>query len=331
MAGKPGSITARSAATRNAEKPRAQSPPATWRRFWCLRLMNTSASHMRTEFDHPAPLLPANPVFPAALAARFRADARVRPAKRARRLAAGQRHAAAADNAVTPRLRAIGPRMHWLECSQGSVPRQTAPLPGVQTPGPSMVRKQTHCSAPGLQPTTPILQPPTHSSFRQNPVGQQSPPHGSLPLGQQLPFVQPPLPHPLPHVPQFFGSVCRSPHSPAQHVVPPPHPFPHVPQLVGSLLRSLHSVPHSVRPASAGAAGPHVKQRPFPWAAALRQSPRRRPAGRFWQNSAQASTPWARVARVATATGRTATRLPSTRRREGLLPRALATALKAQS
>jgi len=112
---------------------------------------------MRTAFDQPAPLLPADAVFAAAFTATFRADARVRPAKRARRLAAGQRHAAAADNAVTPRLRAIGPRMHWLECSQGSVPRQTAPLPGVQTPGPSMVRKQTHCSAPGLQPTTPIL------------------------------------------------------------------------------------------------------------------------------------------------------------------------------
>ena len=73
--------------------------------------MNTSSSHMRTAFDQPAPLLPADAVFAAAFTATFRADARVRPAKRARRLAAGQGHAAAADNAVTLRLRAIGPRI----------------------------------------------------------------------------------------------------------------------------------------------------------------------------------------------------------------------------
>jgi hypothetical protein len=56
-------------------------------------------------------LLSADPVFPAGLTAAGRADARIRPAKRARRLAAGKWHAAAAGDAVTLRFRAVGPRI----------------------------------------------------------------------------------------------------------------------------------------------------------------------------------------------------------------------------
>jgi hypothetical protein len=54
--------------------------------------------------------------------------------------------------------------------------------------------------------------------------------------------------------------------------------WPHWPQLAASVFRLTHAWPHSVNVES-GAAGPHWKQRPVPWAASLRQRPRAGPGG----------------------------------------------------
>ena len=50
----------------------------------------------------------------------------------------------------------------------------------------------------------------------------------------------------LPHVPQLFGSVCRSTHDEVQHVLPPPHALPQAPQLLLSEVVFLHAEPQHV-------------------------------------------------------------------------------------
>lgn len=76
-----------------------------------------------------------------------------------------------------------------------------------------------------------------------------------------------PVPHLVPHVPQLFGSVAVSVHSPLQSACPAAHwqvplvqlcplthVVPHAPQLVLSDFRSTHAPPHAESPVAHEAA-----------------------------------------------------------------------------
>jgi hypothetical protein len=89
-----------------------------------------------------------------------------------------------------------------------------------------------------------------------------APPQFASPLPQHAAGVPDkqlsPVPHVVPHMPQFASSLWVSLHMPVQHVSVPPHAIAHEPQFVSSLCRSTH-VPlqfvwpigqHFVRPLS---------------------------------------------------------------------------------
>jgi hypothetical protein len=71
-----------------------------------------------------------------------------------------------------------------------------------------------------------------------------------------------------------------APQDPLLQDSPAGHSLPQRPQLRGSLLVSTHRVPHNVEVLLGGAAGPHAKQGPFSFAAALTHAPRRDPGGK---------------------------------------------------
>jgi hypothetical protein len=137
-----------------------------------------------------------------------------------------------------------------------------------------------HAVSPlGHEQVPPLHVPPAGHALPQDPQfavlvfvsTQVVPPIGPMPVHAVSPVGQPashapatqvlPRPQRLPHVPQLFGSVVVSVHSPLQLVSPPPQThaplvhdapvpqaLPHAPQSNGSLVRSTHALLQFVRP-----------------------------------------------------------------------------------